>query len=178
MNAVSPPAPGSAPVEPEDFTAAMGAAATGVTVVTTQGAAGRLGLTVSAISSVSAEPPLLLVCVNRRNPSVAAITHNGRFAVNILGQQQADVARIFSGRPVGGASYDFARHDWQDGPFGMPLVAGAAAHFECEIESIHDAGTHRIFIGRVVSAARGKSSPLIYSNRTYGRMAALDGDAT
>lgn len=178
MNAVSAPLPHGTSVKPEDFTLAMGAAATGVTVVTTQGVAGRLGLTVSAISSVSAEPPLLLVCVNRRNPSVAAITQNGRFAVNILGDHQTDVARTFSGRPASGFAYDFERHVWQEGKFGMPLVAGAAAHFECEIETIHDAGTHRIFIGRVVSTARGKSSPLIYSNRKFGRMAALDGETT
>ncbi len=161
-----------------DFTLAMGAAATGVTVVTTHGVAGRFGITVSAISSVSAEPPLLLVCVHRRNPSVAAITQNGRFAVNILGEQQSDVARTFSGRPVAGEPYDFTRHGWHDGAHGMPLVVGAAAHFECEIESIHDAGTHRIFIGRVIAAARGKSPPLIYSNRTFGRISGFEGDDT
>lgn len=165
-------------VSPEDFTLAMGAAATGVTIVTTQGVAGRFGLTVSAIASVSAEPPLLLVCVNRRNPSVTAITQNGRFAVNILAEHHEDVARTFSGRPASGDPYDFSRHDWRQGQHGMPLVAGAAAHFECEIETIHDAGTHRIFIGRVVAAARGNSPPLIYSNRLFGRMAPLDGEKT
>lgn len=169
MNAITPAPDTNAPVSPGRFREAMGAAATGVTVVTTDGVAGRFGLTVSAISSVSAEPPLLLVCVNRRNPCVAAITQNGQFAVNILAESQDDVARLFSGRPLKGAAYDFATHAWDKGDRGMPLVSGAAAHFECEIESIHDAGTHRVFIGRVVTAARGDQPPLIYSNRSFGR---------
>lgn len=161
------------PATSHDFTRAMGAAATGVSVVTTEGVAGRFGLTVSALASVSAEPPMLLICVNRRNPCVAAITQNGRFAVNILGETQADVARIFSGRAGDGSDYDFSRHAWLLGGHGQPLLDGASAQFECEVDTIHDAGTHRIFIGRAVSAIRGGSPPLIYSNRTYGGMAPL-----
>jgi flavin reductase len=163
-------------VSPGEFTRAMGAAATGVTVVTTEGVAGRFGLTVSAISSVSAEPPLLLVCVNRRNPCVAAITQNGRFAVNILSEAQTDVARVFSGRPVSGTAYDFTLHGWHAGKAGMPVLTGAAAHFECEVDTIHDAGTHRIFIGKVISADRGDAPPLIYSNRTYGKITGVTED--
>ena len=80
-----------------NFIAAMGAAATGVSVVTTEGLAGRFGLTVSAISSVSAEPPMLLACVNRKSPAVAAMDRNGRFAVNVLGFNNKDVAEVFAG---------------------------------------------------------------------------------
>lgn len=173
MNAYVPKGTGTSPVTSSDFTRAMGAAATGVTVVTTEGGAGRFGLTVSALASVSAEPPLLLVCVNRRNPCVAAITQNGRFAVNILGETQADVARIFAGRAGDGSDYDFTRHTWRLGGHGQPLLDGASAQFECEVDTIHDAGTHRIFIGRAVSAIRGGSPPLIYSNRTYGGVTPL-----
>ena len=158
------------------FISAMGAAATSVTVVTTIGPAGRFGITVSALASVSADPPLLLVCVNRKNPSVAAMTQNGRFAVNILAEHQSDVAKTFSGRPIKGSPYEFLNDDWQNGKLGMPLLIDAAAHFECEIESIHDAGTHRIFIGRVVSAVRGSHAPLIYSSRNFGRITTFDGE--
>lgn len=160
-------------VDPDAYTKAMGATATGVSVVTTIGAAGRFGITVSAIASVSADPPLLLVCVNRKNPSVAAITQNGRFAVNILAEHQSDIARSFSGRPLAGEPYEFRKTDWQAGAFGMPVLNAAAAQFECEVDSIHDAGTHRIFIGRVVAAERGSHAPLVYSSRTFGR---FDGD--
>lgn len=177
MNAIHHPKSKKGHVPPGEFTRAMGAAATGVTVVTTEGVAGRYGLTVSAIASVSAEPPLLLVCVNRRNPCVSAITQNGLFAVNILSDVQEDVARVFSGKPVSGTAYDFTLHGWVTGEAGMPLLSEAAAHFECEVDTIHDAGTHRIFIGRVVSALRGDKPPLLYSNRSYGRLAGLaDGE--
>ncbi len=169
--------PEAKPVAPQLFVDAMGAAATGVTVVTTQGLAGRFGITVSALASVSADPPLLLVCVNRRNPSVAGITQNGVFAVNILAESQADIARTFSGRPLAGEPYAFQPELWQVGQLDLPLVKNAAAHFECETDSIHDAGTHRIFIGRVVAAARGTGAPLVYSSRAFGRAAPFDGDS-
>jgi flavin reductase len=79
----------------ENFIAAMGQAATGVSVVTTEGAAGRFGLTVSAVSSVSADPPLILACVNRKNPAVAALNANGVFAVNLLAVHHQSYAERF-----------------------------------------------------------------------------------
>jgi flavin reductase (DIM6/NTAB) family NADH-FMN oxidoreductase RutF len=158
----------------QDFINAMGAAVTGVTIVTTDGAAGRFGLTVSAISSVSADPPMLLACVNRKNPSAAAIEVNGLFAVNVLGAACREVAEIFAGRPRDGSAYDFARHDWGSGEAGLPLLKDAAAHFECEVAQALDAGTHRIFIGRVLRAARNHAEPLVYCNRSFGRISSLE----
>ena len=156
-----------------NFISAMGAAATGVSVITTEGMAGRFGLTVSAISSVSAEPPMLLACVNRKSPAVAAIDQNGRFAVNVLGLNSRDVAEVFAGRPKTGKPYDFERHVWEEGATGMPVLAEATASFECEIECSQDAGSHRIFIGRVVNAKRNSAEPLVYCNRAFGRVAEL-----
>ena len=156
-----------------NFIAAMGAAATGVSVVTTEGLAGRFGLTVSAISSVSAEPPMLLACVNRKSPAVAAMDRNGRFAVNVLGFNNKEVAEVFAGRPQSGKPYDFDRHAWEEGSMGQPLLADATASFECEIECSQDAGSHRIFIGRVVNAKRNTAEPLVYCNRAFGRVAEL-----
>lgn len=156
-----------------NFIAAMGAAATGVSVVTTEGLAGRFGLTVSAISSVSAEPPMLLACLNRKSPAVAAMDKNGRFAVNVLGFNNKDVAEVFAGRPQTGKPYDFDRHAWEEGSMGQPLLSDATASFECEIEYSQDAGSHRIFIGRVVNARRNTAEPLVYCNRAFGRVAEL-----
>jgi flavin reductase (DIM6/NTAB) family NADH-FMN oxidoreductase RutF len=156
-----------------NFIAAMGAAATGVTVITTEGMAGRFGLTVSAVSSVSAEPPMLLCCVNRKSPAVAAMEQNGRFAVNMLGSNNQEVAEIFAGRPKSGKPYDFERHAWEEGSTGQPVLSDATASFECEIECSQDAGSHRIFIGRVVNAKRNSAGPLVYCNRAFGRVAEL-----
>ena len=156
---------------PENFIAAMGMAPTSVSVVATDGPAGRFGLTVSAVSSVSADPPMVLVCVNRKSPAVAAIEANGVFAINLLGADNREVAEIFCGRPQSGKPYDFDRHDWREGDTGAPRIASARAVFECEMDAAYDAGTHRILIGRVVAAHRGDSDPLVYCNRAFVRVA-------
>jgi flavin reductase (DIM6/NTAB) family NADH-FMN oxidoreductase RutF len=158
--------------ERDRFITAMAMAATPVTVVTTDGGAGRFGLTVSAVSSVSADPPMLLACVNRKSPAADAITKNGRFAVNLLAAEGRAFAETFSGRPREGKPFDFANHDWEISKMGMPIVPEACAVFECEVEQATDAGTHRIFIGRVLASRRGEAEPLIYCNRNYGRVAA------
>lgn len=154
----------------EKFVAAMGMAATGVSVVTTDGAAGRFGLTVSAVSSVSADPPLVLVCINRKSPSAAAVRANGVFAVNLLAAHNRDYAETFAGRPQSGRPFDFGNHAWRTGGTGLPLVADAAAAFECEIESAQEAGSHVIFIGRVLAAHKGEAEPLVYCNRAFRRI--------
>jgi flavin reductase len=155
-----------------EFIAAMALAATPVTVVTTDGPAGRFGLTVSAVSSVSADPPMLLCCVNRKSPCAAAINANGRFAVNLLGAENRVIAESFAGRPREGLAYDFTNNGWRTGLHAMPVLEGAAASFECEIESWHDAGTHRIFIGRVLASRQGDAAPLVYFNRAFVRVTA------
>jgi flavin reductase (DIM6/NTAB) family NADH-FMN oxidoreductase RutF len=171
MNAMALP-----PIRAEEFTAAMGLAVTGVSVVTTDGPHGRFGLTVSAVSSVSADPPLILGCITRKSPSVAAVDGNGLFAVNLLGAGHRAYAETFSGRPREGRPFDFTNHDWRTGETGLPLVRDATAVFECEIHESLDAGTHRIFIGRVVAAHRGASDPLVYCNRAFGRIVTHEGN--
>ena len=84
-----------------------------------------------------------------------------------------DVAEVFAGRPQSGKPYDFARHAWEEGATGQPVLSDATASFECEIECSQDAGSHRIFIGRVVNAKRNTAEPLVYCNRAFGRVAEL-----
>ena len=155
----------------ERFVDAMAALADGVSIVTTNGPGGKFGLTVSAVTSVSAEPPILLACLNRKNIAVSAINRNHRFAINILNVQSQEIAQVFAGRALDGKHYDFEQHGWIEGQaLGLPILKLATASFECELESFHDAGTHRIFLGRVISALRGDTEPMVYSNRSYGRM--------
>lgn len=153
------------------FVAAMRRTASGVAVITTDGPAGRFGLTVSAVSSVSAEPPLMLCCINRRSPAVKAIIANGVFAINMLAAGQQAVAESFSGRPRGAAVYDFGGHGFAAGHLDLPVLEAAAAWFACEVQQSFEAGTHRVFIGSVLTARHGEAEPLVYSNRNYGRMA-------
>ncbi len=165
------PSPIIAPVQ--DFVNAMASSAMGVSIVTTQGAGERLGLTVSAWSSVSAEPPLLLACINRKNKIAEAITQNGYFALNALDDSHADMARVFAGRPRIGNSYEFDDAQWTNATYGLPLLNGASATFICALDSFHDAGTHRIFMGRVEQAISGTVSPLLYHNRAFGKFERL-----
>ncbi len=152
----------------EDFVQAMAHAAFGVSIVTTDGPAGRFGLTVSAISSVSAEPPLLLACINRKNLIAEALTKNGVFAVNLLSEQQWALARSFAGRPKAGPSYDFSAAEWREAEGRSPRLVNSSAEFDCDLVSWHDAGTHRIFIGRAMAASHAGLKPLVYSNRKFG----------
>ena len=154
-------------VGPERFVSAMAMAATAVSVVTTDGAAGKFGLTVSAVSSVSAEPPMVLACINRRSPLSEAVTANGIFCINLLTDCQSHVSDIFAGRSNDGPAYDFACATWISGVTGAPILNQAAASFDCKLDSYHDAGTHRIIIGRVLEAVTGEDDPLVYARRSY-----------
>ena len=159
--------PTIAPISIAPYLSAMSGAVTGVNIVTTDGPAGRFGLTVSSMASVSAEPPLLLIAVNRRSPLLAALLENGVFGVSALGVHHAELADTFAGRPRSGAPYDFAAARWLCSPSGVPLVADAAAQFDCRVSKITHAGTHAIVIGAVDRASRGTVAALAYTRRGY-----------
>jgi 3-hydroxy-9,10-secoandrosta-1,3,5(10)-triene-9,17-dione monooxygenase reductase component len=126
--------------------AAMGHFATGVTVVTV---AGRppLGSTVNAITSVSLDPPLVLVCLRDESRTLAGLLKTGRFGVNVLREGQQPLAQRFARRD---ATWDGIDHS--DGPStGVPLLDGALATLECAVHDIADGGDHRIVVGRVLT---------------------------
>jgi len=149
-----------------DFINAMGAAVTGVTVVTTTAGRAPIGRTVSAMCSVSAEPPLLLVAIRTGSPLVAAIEARGAFAVNVLSDRQADLSESFAGR--GHRPHEFLPGDWWPLTGGAPpLLHGAAARFTCDVESLTVAGTHTLVLGAVTRAERGAGTPLAYTRRGY-----------
>jgi flavin reductase (DIM6/NTAB) family NADH-FMN oxidoreductase RutF len=162
-----------ATLDRDRFLDAMSRAATGVTVVTSDGEIGRFGQTVSAMSSVSADPPMLLICINQKSPICAAIRRHGVFAVNVLRADQRRLAEVFAGRPRRGAPYDFSVARWDTDVTGSPVLAGAVARFDCTVEAAHQAGTHVIFVGNVVSASAGAGAPLVYAGRGYGELHAF-----
>lgn len=158
-----------------DFVQAMSAAATQVTLVTTNGGAGRFGVTVSAFASVSAEPPMVLVCINRKSPTVSAIAENKCFCVNLLSDDQEAVAECFAGRSNKHSPYDFNCASWEVGETGTSVLVGACASFDCHLDSFHDHGTHSIFVGKVVTSKGQPSPPLAFSQRTYQQLLPSDG---
>ena len=151
------------------FLQAMAEAATSVTLVTTDGPAGRFGVTVSAFASVSADPPMLLACINRKSPAAAAIAANGGYCVNVLSAAQSFLADVFAGRSDRFSPYDFGCADWVRGDSGWRL-SGAVATFECALEREIAAGTHQVLIGRVLAThrdAQADASSLVYARRAY-----------
>ena len=159
------------------FTDAMCRIPTAVSVITTDGPAGRFGVTVSAVASVSADPRMLLICVNRRSPACAAIRENRIFTVNFLSESQSHIADCFAGRPApdAGPAFTFDRAAWTlEAGLATPHLEGATAAFHCSVEQAHDAGTHTVLIGRVTTAVSGEAPPLAYVQRDYAGMTKLN----
>jgi flavin reductase (DIM6/NTAB) family NADH-FMN oxidoreductase RutF len=159
------------------FTDAMCRIPTAVSVITTDGPAGRFGVTVSAVTSVSADPRMLLICINRRSPACAAIRENRIFTVNFLSESQSHVADCFAGRPAPdtGPAFTFDLAAWTLNQAGLPPhLEDAAAAFHCSVEQAHDAGTHTVLIGRVMEAVSGEAPPLAYVHRDYAGITRLN----
>lgn len=153
----------------ERFLQAMGSIFSFVTVVTTDGPAGRFAITVSSASSASADPPLILACIRRGSPANAAIHANGVFCVNVLGVGQEHISDNFAGRPREGTPFDFGAADWVIAKTGAPILKSGVAAFDCALHSSHGAGSHTVFFGRVLEIIQHDSWPLIYGRRSYAR---------
>lgn len=144
---------------PEAFKEAMRRFATGVTVVTSLRDGEPRGVTVSAFSSVSLDPPSVLICVNRAARSYLFIASSKIFCVNVLSGEQTALAQRFSGKlrenQFEGVEYETART-------GAPVLRGTLAYLDCEVAQEHHAGSHSIFIGNVLAAGSSSGSPLGY----------------
>jgi flavin reductase (DIM6/NTAB) family NADH-FMN oxidoreductase RutF len=155
-------------LDPKAYRDAMSEIASAVHVIATAGAAGSAGMTVTAVASVSDQPPTLLVCVNRQLASAQRFIDNGVFSVNSLGVADQPLADVFAGRSGLHFEERFAHGQWKPGVTGAPLLDSALATFECRLIEVKDVATHHIFIGEVVSAERGPESPnLLYHRRAY-----------
>jgi flavin reductase (DIM6/NTAB) family NADH-FMN oxidoreductase RutF/DNA-binding GntR family transcriptional regulator len=152
-------------VEPMQFRHVVGHLASGVTVVTARDGSVRYGMTASSVTSLSVEPALMLVCVNRAVPTAAGISASGLFGVNVLGEGQGDIAEQFATPSLD----KFRGIQMRQGELGMPLIADALAHLECEVVEEIEGGSHTIFIGRVRSAAAHGGQPLTYYRGDFGR---------
>ena len=154
--------------DPRTLRDALGCFATGVTVVTCVDAAGApAGLTVNSFTSVSLDPPLLLVCLAKPAASSAALVAASHFAVNVLqtGQQPASIR--FSTRDQD----RFGTTPWSTGEAGAPILKDSMGVFECERYAVHDGGDHHILIGQVVKATfDAQLDPLLYFRGSYRRL--------
>ena len=154
--------------DPRTLRDALGCFATGVTVVTCVDDQGRpAGLTVNSFTSVSLEPPLLLVCLHKMAASTEALTSASHFAINVLhtGQQPASIT--FSTR----VEDRFGNTPWSCGEAGAPILKDLLCVFECERFGLHDGGDHHILVGQVVKASFDSSlDPLLFFRGSYRRL--------
>ncbi len=159
------------------FLDAMSRAANMVTIVATDGGAGRAGVTVSAMASVSADTdqPTLAVCVNANGASAAAILANGVFSVNFLRDDQSFVSDVFAGRFADRFSDKFDCGTWEAGATGAPLLRDALASFDCRIVAVHRVGLHYLVLGEVHAVLAGTSGmALVYARRSYSSPQPID----
>lgn len=155
-----------AAVDDATFRNVVGHFASGVTVITAAEGGQLYGSTVSAVSSLSMDPPMMLVCLNRSSATHGAILEVGRFAVNILAHGQEPLAMNFASSK--GSKYEDV--DYSLSPDGVPLLDGVLASIECEIEETAAGGTHTVFLARVVSASARPGEPLAYFRGRFGRL--------
>lgn len=156
-------------VSQADFRKVLGRFATGVTVVTTCDGEQRLGITVNAFTSVSLDPPLILVCVEKKSYLHQALLRNGNFAVNLLVEDQQELSRCFSG-------HSEARRNFCDTPShteatGAPVFDHTLGWLDCRIEHVYPGGDHSIIVGRVVALGSSEGEhPLLYYRSRYAKL--------
>ncbi|WP_329107733.1 flavin reductase family protein [Micromonospora sp. NBC_01699] len=144
----------SSTAETQLLRSCFSAYATGVTVVTVGGDAPH-GMTANSFTTVSLDPPLVLVCVGRQAIMHGLLAETGTFAISVLAAEQEGVARFFADkrRPLGAEQFEAV--DWVPGQItGAPLIRGALAHFECKLRAGYDGGDHTIFVGELLSLDR------------------------
>ena len=159
-------------IQSDIFRRVMGHFVTGVTVVTALDGERPFGITVNALSSVSLEPPLVMIALDRRRFLTPMLRTSGRYGVNILSEDQQALSDCFAGAPVEPGREAFCGAPWHPGETGVPLLDGAIATIECSVVETFTAGDHDLFIGRVEALANENRHPmpLLYYRRRYLRI--------
>ena len=159
-----------AAIGPAAFRELLGRFATGVTVVTTINTdRAPIGMTANSVTSVSLEPPLVLICVNQDSAMHGAMTQAAGFVINVLASDQENLSRHFAGS----AGDRFSGIGYRSGPHGAPVLEGVLAHIECTRDSSIEAGDHTIFVGLVTGGTAESGRPLIFYRGGYGALEGL-----
>lgn len=150
------------------FRQAMSHFAAAVNLVTTDGPAGRRGVTVTSVCSVSDEPATILVCLNQMSAANVRFEENGVFAVNVLSHRSEAIARVFAGEGKLDVEARFAAGRWTRLVTGAPVLEDALVSFDCRVIDSRVVATHRVMIGEVVALAEpSPGSSLLYRARRY-----------
>lgn len=171
--AVSPSDAALEPVPGKAFRDCIARLPSGVHIITTAGPAGRAGFTATAVASVSDDPPMVLVCLNRKSSQNAAFKENGRFAVNLVPAGGREIADVFAGRTGLSGEERFRHGAWTAIATGAPVLVGSVMSLDCRLAEVHEMGTHTVFFGTVVGCTVTPPSEghgpdiLIYHDRHY-----------
>ncbi|WP_308030570.1 4-hydroxyphenylacetate 3-monooxygenase, reductase component [Neisseria lactamica] len=151
------------------FRDAMASFAAGVCVITTDGAAGRYGITMTAVAPVTDEPPTVMLCINRSARIIPILSENGSLCINMLADEHQDVAEHFAGLTGLSPEERFAYHIWHRGKTGQLEIEGALAHLHGHIAGKHEVGTHFVFYVRLdeIKNGAGKRPALLYFRRQF-----------
>lgn len=151
----------------DNLRAAMGRFATGVAIITTKKEGEINGMTANSLTSVSLNPPMVLICIDRDNYSHKLIAESKVFAINFLGAGQQELSDAFA-RPGSGKAEYLARLETTSAATGSPIISGSLAYIDCRVAAIHAAGDHSIFVGEVAAAeVMVDQDPLLYWNGGY-----------
>lgn len=154
-------------ISKDEFRAALARFPSGVTVVTTRDARGKFyGITVSAFSSVSLAPPLVLVCIDRETGTHFALSESEHFAVHILAEGQEKVSNRFASR----LEEKFSGIDYRLGIEGVPVLTDSVVALECRVAHRHEGGDHTIFVGEIERAEIRDEKPLVYWHGDYRKL--------
>lgn len=153
-------------MEESELTDALRLLAAGVAVLAARAERGYRGLTVTSLTSVSLDPPLILVCLDRLAQTRDLVLDGGSFTISVLAREQDFLADRFSGRaPAVESTWREVPH--RLGAGGLPILEGALAWMECAVEAVHPAGDHDIVVGRVLAAGAGRGDPLVLWDRGF-----------
>ena len=160
------------PVNVEQFKLGMRSLAHAVNVITAAHAGRRYGLTATAVCSATAEPPTVLVCVNRKSATHGGIARSKAFCVNLLRSDDSELSNQFSGAQAGESR--FHSREWTKLSTGSPVLLDALVSFDCRVVKKLAYGSHTIFLGQVEQVLFGKKGrPLLYAEGQYSKLAAL-----
>ena len=162
---------------PDVFKSAMRNLAGGVSIISAGRGDARSGLTATSVTSLSLEPPSLLVCIRRASPTLAAIGAHRAFGVNVLSADHRHLAERFAGQTGISGAARFRDADWLALETGVPLLASALAAVDCSLERLVEWSSHAIVIGRVRAIRMGShAGPLVYWRGGYGQIAPATDD--
>ena len=157
-------------VDPEEFRAAMRRTASAVGVLASDGPGGRVGITVSSLSSLSFDPASVICCVYRQCKALEILLKNGVFTANFLSAGQSDVAKVFAGLVPEYRERRFEIGEWKSIVTGAPALMDSLCSFDCNVAKTFEFGTHTIIVGEVLRIQTGSDKPLIFSNRSYHKL--------